>query len=154
MGGGLPTAHQQAQVHVASGAVFQSQRPRARPRRGFGVVIASAQPTAAVEVATKPPWAGKPQLVPAVRHLAGVECIGLLDRGICVTAGGGVVTDLVNMAISNKMLYGLMKIGAKRQLKSTAEARGIAWDGNIVELQGQMQVRRIGAIALPVLHDR
>lgn len=50
------------------------------------------------------------------------------------------MTDIVNLAISNKFLYGLMKIGAKRQLKSTAEARGIAWDGNIAELQGQIQV--------------
>ena len=144
LGGSLSTAHPQAPVHVADGAFIQAQRPRARPCRGFGVFTVSAQPTAAVEVATKPPWAGKPQLVPAVRLLAGVECIGLLDHGTCVPAGGGVVTDLVNMAISNKMLYGLMKIGAKRELKSTAEARGIAWDGNIADLQGQMQVRRIG----------
>jgi hypothetical protein len=63
------------------------------------------------------------------------------------------VTDIVNMAISNKFLYGLMKIGAKRQLKSTAEARGIAWDGNIAELQGQMQVYRIGVFAPPVPHS-
>lgn len=50
------------------------------------------------------------------------------------------MTDLVNLAISNKFLYGLMKIGAKRQLKSTAEARGVAWDANIAELQSQMQL--------------
>ena len=54
-----------------------------------------------------------------------------------------MVTDIVNMAISNKFLYGLMKIGAKRQLKTTAEARGIGWDANIAELQGQIQVRRV-----------
>lgn len=50
------------------------------------------------------------------------------------------IMKIANMAISNKFLYGLMKIGAKRQLKSTAEARGVAWDANIAELQSQMQV--------------
>lgn len=52
------------------------------------------------------------------------------------------MTELVNMAIQFKPLYALMKTMAKRQIKQTAEARGVGWDANIAELQSQMQVRK------------
>ncbi len=58
------------------------------------------------------------------------------------------MTELVNMAIQFKPLYALMKTMAKRQIKQTAEARGVGWDANIAELQSQMQVRKSHNISL------
>lgn len=58
------------------------------------------------------------------------------------------MTELVNMAIQFKPLYAIMKIMAKRQIKQTAEARGVGWDANIAELQSQMQVRKSHNISL------
>ncbi len=53
------------------------------------------------------------------------------------------MTTLVNLAIGFQPLYSFMKVMAKRSLKQTAESRGIAWDANIAELQGQLQVNHI-----------
>jgi hypothetical protein len=75
LGGSLSTAYPQAPNGHACGAAFRAQRPTARPCRGSGVFTASAQP-ASVEVATKPPWAGMPQLLPTVLHVTGVGAIG------------------------------------------------------------------------------
>lgn len=42
-------------------------------------------------------------------------------------AAGGPLSDFVNLLISIKPIYSLMKIGARRKMISTAEANGIEW---------------------------
>jgi len=49
--------------------------------------------------------------------------------------GDTIVSNLVNAAISNPFLFGLMKLGARQQMQSAAEKKGIAWKNIVKDLQ-------------------
>lgn len=49
-------------------------------------------------------------------------------------AAGGFLSNTVNALIANKSLFGLMKIGARKSMISTAEKNGIPWDSRAKEL--------------------
>jgi SAM-dependent methyltransferase len=56
------------------------------------------------------------------------------DKEIPAWAGGGPVSDFVNVLI-NSPLYGLMRIGARRVLISTAERKGVMWRDEVKALE-------------------
>lgn len=49
-------------------------------------------------------------------------------------ASGGIVSDIVNLLISIKPLFSLMKVAARRTLIGTAEKNGIRWRGRANDL--------------------
>eukprot|EP00890_Picochlorum_soloecismus_P004900 jgi/Picsp_1/5410/NSC_02769-R1_cmv 1a interacting protein 1 len=57
--------------------------------------------------------------------------------------GDTVVSNLVNAAISNPFLFGLMKLGARQQMQSAAEKKGIAWKSVVKDLQNNARLGQL-----------
>lgn len=55
-------------------------------------------------------------------------------------AGGGLLSDLANLAITTPPVYALLTRAAKFVLKRGAQKQGIDWDGTVQRLQTQPQV--------------
>jgi len=55
-------------------------------------------------------------------------------------AAGGLLSDFVNMLISFKPLFGMMKVGARKTLISTAEKNNIPWRALTQDLRTKMDV--------------
>ena len=55
-------------------------------------------------------------------------------------AAGGLLSDFVNMLISFKPLFGMMKVGARSTLISTAEKNNIPWRALTQDLRTKMDV--------------
>mmetsp|Transcript_11301 Transcript_11301/g.10940 ORF Transcript_11301/g.10940 Transcript_11301/m.10940 type:complete len:396 (+) Transcript_11301:204-1391(+) len=66
---------------------------------------------------------GRSRLITTLK--ADTEVIDLLDKP--KWAAGGPVSDLVNALINFKPLMGVLKVGARGQLISTAEKAGVPW---------------------------
>ena len=122
-------------------------RPRLRPIR----VQASVSTRDASGERTKPPWAGRAMFCdlsswiyvpPAGRrwHVvevrvweAGTQLVNHVARVLCT--GDGLLSGALNLAIRTPLLFALMKMGAKKVMKTTAEKKGVPWSRRCQELE-------------------
>ncbi|KAF5825902.1 S-adenosyl-L-methionine-dependent methyltransferase [Dunaliella salina] len=54
-----------------------------------------------------------------------------------------LLSKFVNFLINTKPLYAVMKVLAKRALKSSAEERGVSWDGHAKRLMSDAELKQI-----------
>lgn len=57
--------------------------------------------------------------------------------------GDTLVSNMVNAAIANPLLFGLMKLGARQQMQSAAEKKGIAWKRIVKDLQNDARLGQL-----------
>ncbi|GFR40615.1 hypothetical protein Agub_g1196 [Astrephomene gubernaculifera] len=65
------------------------------------------------------------------------------DREKPEWTGDSVLSRVVNWAIGNPALYGVMKVFAKKAMKSSAESRGILWDAHVADMQKRKELEAI-----------
>lgn len=65
----------------------------------------------------------------------------------CTVPGDNVLSKLVNVLISIKPLYAVMKVLAKNAMKSSAGKKGVQWDSHVAALQNNSEVGNPFSIA-------